>query len=68
MKKPIASNYLFVSAMRPGERVARFQAETDALAQVESGPMAMEHQQQEESKDVGEGEMELESSKRHRPA
>jgi auxin efflux carrier family protein len=41
--------------MRPGERVARFKAETDALAQVESGVTAMEHQQHEESKKIGVG-------------
>jgi auxin efflux carrier family protein len=44
--------------MWPGERVARFKAETDdALAQVESGATAMEHQYQEDpKKNVGAGE------------
>lgn len=39
-----ANVLLFVPAMRPGERVARFKAETgqDALAQVESGPTTTE--------------------------
>jgi auxin efflux carrier family protein len=44
--------------MWPGERVARFKAETDdALAQVESGATAMEHQHQKDAKkNVGAGE------------